>query len=149
VKARRSPGRPLALTEQVIEAIALAIRQGATQKLACAYAGISVGSFHKYIRRAEGDDPPPLCTQLVEAIAHARGQRAVAWLAQIERAGKKDWKALAWKLERIEREDFGRQPVDVQHSGSVAHELDEGTRRLLNAVAGVDSGPTPDEENEP
>ncbi len=98
----RAPKRTPAHAKRLLDAL----RMGATDGLACAYAGISVDTLARW-RAADAE--------FAEALTRARGELAIGLLAKIEAAAAHDWRAAAWKLERRYPEEYGRQIV--QHQG--------------------------------
>ena len=79
--------------------ILAAIREGSYRHVACAYARITYQIFSEYIK---------LDTDFAEQVAQAEASRAVASVSEIILHGKKDWRALAWFLERKFPDDWGR-----------------------------------------
>jgi len=94
-------------TDESKKAFERALSLGATYSIACAAAGWSYRAYREWMVAAEAD-PNDKHADLPAIVARARAQRAQRWLASIEKAAQVDWKAAAWKLERCEREDYGR-----------------------------------------
>jgi len=119
-------GRPTRYTPERVAKILQAIRVGATQRAAAAYAGIDDSTVmrwkHKY---------PSLAT----AINEAEGAAMVGWLAKIEAAANEGaWQAAAWKLERRYPHEYGRSAVEVSGRDGGAIKIDhkvEDARELL------------------
>ena len=84
-----------------------ALSLGCTYTLACAAAGWSYRAYREWMVAAEKGEPK--YSALPAVVARARANRAKRWLASIEKAAAVDWKAAAWKLERLEREEYGRE----------------------------------------
>jgi len=115
---------------------ALAI--GCTYPIACGHAGFSYRAFREWMVKAEDGDPK--YADLPGLVARVRAKRAMRWLASIEKAAAVDWKAAAWKLERLEREEYGREAalrfpdaLKVEHSGAV--DLRTASTAELEAIA--------------
>jgi transposase len=97
-------GRRSKYTPETVDKLTQAIRLGATDELACDYAGIGTSTFYAWM------DAKP---EFQEAIKLARGAAAVKWLAKIEQAGEEAWQAFAWKLERRYPHFYGRNITEV------------------------------------
>jgi hypothetical protein len=107
-------GRPTKYTPERVKMITDALKVGATQRLACQYAGVSTDSFARWVEKY---------ADFAEAIKEAEGRAAVGWLAKIEKeASDGTWQAAAWKLERLYPAEYGRTVVDQRHSGSITIE---------------------------
>ncbi len=100
--------RPTKLTLEVERRLVHAISQGVPYKAACEYAGISYQTFLNWKKRAQSDDDGRFI-EFFDHIQKARGQAAVLLLTEIEKATKRNWRAAAWKLERMYPHLFGRQ----------------------------------------
>lgn len=99
-KLRRRPGRPSALTPEVQKIILDLVAQGATIKDATEAAGIDVSTLHKNKGRED-------FVGFFQALTHAKASlrsRVAASLAEHE-----DWRARAWYLERVDREQWGKR----------------------------------------
>ena len=101
-----------------------ALSIGCTYQLACDAAGWKYRTYREWMNKAEAGDPK--YADLPATVSRARAKRAMRWLASIEKAAAVDWKAAAWKLERLEREEYGREAamrfpdaLKVDLSGSV------------------------------
>lgn len=123
-------GRPTLLDAQSQTAITRAISVGATFEAASGAAGISYSTFNNWYNRGlaelerrqsqrvkEGSSQwvteQPF-VEFLEAVKKAKGERQIRWLAQIEKASTEgNWQAAAWKLERTEPENFGRQRIEI------------------------------------
>lgn len=118
-----------------------ALSIGCTYQLACDAAGWSYRAYREWmVKAADGD---PRYVDLPATVSRARAKRAMRWLASIEKAAAVDWKAAAWKLERLEREEYGREAalrfpdaLKVEHSGSV--DLRTASTAELEALAAED-----------
>lgn len=116
----RKIGRPTKLTAAVQRKIVKAIKAGATHDLAALYAGISRTSFYDWKARGEAGEEG--FTNFSDAIELAEGKGAVDLLEKIKTAAQdpKEWRAGAWLLERRYPDMYGRQKLDINHSGTVA-----------------------------
>lgn len=137
-------GRRTKYTPQTVEKLTQAIRLGATNGLACAYAGITEATFYSW----QNEYP-----EFFESIKLAEGTGALGWLAKIEKAANDgNWQAAAWKLERrypqlygkqvIQHDDWRSEAVEGLRKGDIAPDTainvfgDEVARELF-ALAGV------------
>ena len=80
--------------------ILAAIHEGSYRYQACAYARIGYQVFVEYLK---------LDTDFADQVAQAEATRAVASVSEIILHGKKDWRALAWFLERKFPDEWGRR----------------------------------------
>lgn len=80
--------------------ILAAIHDGSYRYQACAYARIGYQVFSDYLK---------LDTDFAEQVAQAEAMRAVASVSEILLHGKRDWRALAWFLERKFPDEWGRR----------------------------------------
>ena len=108
---QRQPGEGLTLTPEITEKICQALRIGGPLHTAGAYAGIGHATFDNWLR--EGRRGNPLYAEFIEAIELALAEGQMRDLARIDHAGDKDWRSLAWKLERRFPNDF----ADASKSG--------------------------------
>lgn len=97
-------GRASKRTEPNAVTIFEAIRVGATRKRAAAIVGISQDTLARW-EKQDAD----FAHRLIEAEAH----RDRSLIVEIRTAAKRDWRAAAWLLERVAREDYGTPKIDV------------------------------------
>ena len=111
-----APGRPSAMTDEVVTDIVNALAAGATAKAAAGAAGISEATYHSWRAQAcEGADPVFL--EFLERTTRAREQGKVALAASIRKAANEgDWRAAAWLLERLEPEGWSLKQ-QLEHTG--------------------------------
>lgn len=95
----RRPGRPSALTPETEARILNAIRCGTPKKNACAAAGISEATLYSWLRQAK-EMPRSQYAEFAAKLDRALDEGITAKLAVIMKAGQKDWRAMAWLLER-------------------------------------------------
>lgn len=84
-----------------------AIKMGCSINKACEYAGIDTSTYYRWKAQFDAKEEGLIrLAQLREfflGVRQAIGERSVRWLATIEQAATKgDWKAAAWKLERLD-----------------------------------------------
>lgn len=143
---QRRGGRPCKLSPKVREAIADAIRVGATQELATKAAGIGLSTFKRWMQRGEVEAAGPY-RALWAAVKKAEGDGAKRWLDVIEKAATDgSWQAAAWKLERRYPETYGRrvevkanvteEQIATQRNELIVRVLgNDETRKLANRLA--------------
>lgn len=143
-------GRPTRYNPDRVAKILQAIRVGATQRAAAAYAGIDDTTLirwkHKY-------------ASFATSINEAEGAAMVGWLAKIEAAANEGaWQAAAWKLERRYPHEYGRSAVEVSGRDGGAIKIDhkvEDAREVLAfrlsriAAAFGETGRDTDADTEP
>lgn len=146
-------GRLTRCTEKVRKDLVNAFRMGATTQMACHYAMISQATFFNWQQQVERrDNSRDLLeekTQLFDDIAKAKGELQLYHLTQIEGAAATDWRAAAWKLERVFPRDFGPKgqlEIDAQVSSvpEMVHETfdlkalsDEQLDQVMSILDGV------------
>jgi hypothetical protein len=119
-------GRPTKLTPKVQEEVCSAIRAGNTFEAAASYGGISPASFYSYMDKGrqsyEKGRRRTKFTEFLEEVTRAKSVAEVALVANINKAGEKDWRAHAFLLERRNPSDWGRHDrlsANVTESGTV------------------------------
>ncbi len=125
---KRPPGRPSKLTPDVEARILNAIRCGAPNKIACAAAGIGERTFYQWEEKAESH-PDSEYAQFVRKLTCARQEGITARLAIIMKAGRTDWRAAAWLLERDLPDSFSMK-YRIEHSAAPMTIAD-----VLNGIA--------------
>ena len=111
--------RPTKLTPETQKKIVQAIELGASYELAANYAGVSYDAFNDWMNKGRSQQSG-IYSQFYHDIKAAEGKGAVGWLEKIESAANDgNWQAAAWKLERRYPEAYGRQKLDVNHSGQI------------------------------
>lgn len=105
--------RPTKLNKEIQDAICEAIENGATYSAAAEAAGIAVSTMNDWLK-----DERPRFVQFSEAVRAANARFMTDALRKIREAGRKDWRALAWSLERRLPELFGQKTnVDLTSKG--------------------------------
>lgn len=95
------------LTPERLEKIVKLIRAGNYAEVAAACAGISKGTFYKWLARgAEGEQP---FKQLVDAVETATAESEARDVMVIGQAAARQWQAAAWRLERKNPKRWGRK----------------------------------------
>lgn len=105
------------------EAIVLCLEAGSTIETAAGTVGISSRSIYDWLARAEehaDSDSIPTgeekFVQFSQAVTRAREGVVVLALKGILEAGKEDWRAWAWYLERSRPDQYGRR-TRLDHGG--------------------------------
>lgn len=111
-------GRPCLLTPKREAALLRAIEEGLPLTQAARLAGISYDTLNRW-RKKGGEEFAPLeFRKFCEALGHSEAIAMQRLVRVVSDAGKKDWRASAWILERRFREEFGK-PQHVENSGPV------------------------------
>ena len=125
--AKRGAGRPERISEEVIAKICEGLRDGLPRKYAACHGGISPRSYHNWYAQGQEDEDAErdtLYARFKFAVDSAETETLRTCLTSIRRGGR-DWKALAWFVEKRFRDEFGAkeaaQPADA--SGKVVIEV--------------------------
>jgi hypothetical protein len=120
-------GRRSILTPARQQALTLALRNGATRRLACTYAGMNETSFYRLLARNRA---------FREAVLEAEAHHEMAMVGRIKAsANSGDWKAAAFWLERRRYDEWG--PADVRAQVPVNVEVRSGVAAAI-ADGGTD-----------
>jgi hypothetical protein len=95
--------RKTSLTPRVTDEIALMLRRGVPVGVACAAVNVSRATYYRWLERDE-----PLYVQFRERVGQAQAKGELALVLDVLRAGRTEWRACAWLLERTKPEQFGR-----------------------------------------
>ncbi len=125
-------GRPSKLTPEIQDKICNAIRAGNYIETASAYVGIHKSTLYDWLKRGarekervlknpraktrKREAPYVVFSDAVEKALAEAEVRAV-WI--ISKASEEQWQAAAWKLERMFPGRWGRQNLNIEHSGSI------------------------------
>ena len=101
-------GRPQAYTPARAALIVKAIRKGLPYKLAAAAGGVSFNTFVRWRNDGSNPDGPPHFRQCLNQLRQAEAEAAGRFLGLIEKAGKTQWQAASWMLERRYPDLFGK-----------------------------------------
>lgn len=96
----------------LVETFFTCVKMGMGNPQACAKSGLRDANFYSWIKLGEQDDINMLDTpecQFYLAYKKAKSDCQMFHLQNITKASQKDWKASAWVLERVFRDDFGSQ----------------------------------------
>ncbi|MBD2076215.1 hypothetical protein H6F86_20510 [Phormidium sp. FACHB-592] len=95
----RGRGRPSKLTPAVREKLVQALLAGNYIEPSCAYAGVSYVSVRNWMNKGEQATSGEF-RDFYSAVTNAIAQAEISTAAHIKGAGKDDWRASAWLLER-------------------------------------------------
>lgn len=128
---KRMGRKPSVFTDVDIANLETAIQNGNSIKASCELLGLDERMFYYWIERASMDNPDPVYVEFASRMKKARGLSKASILKEIKGHGAKDWRALAWILERQFPDEFGqKETVDVKHRGKVAHDHQHKTIHL-------------------
>ena len=132
------------LNEQTQAVLVEAIRKGNYIDNAAAMAGIAESSYYHWIERGDADieaGKVTIYSEFSEAIKRAKAEGEQIDLDHIaDAAGKGNWQAAAWRLERRFPTKWGKQDkLQLEHSGKIGQDAAEMTDAELDAlIAGFD-----------
>jgi hypothetical protein len=134
----RRIGRPTRLTPALAAQLVEAVRETGWLRPAARVCGVNEATVREWVQRGNGEHPTRPATSKYAAfaanIARAQGEWEARQLAVLDAAAAKKpeaWGAAAWKLERFDREQYGRRDrLDL--SGMIA--LTEVQGLLLGVV---------------
>ena len=104
---RRRPGPRTKLTPELQDRVVQALRVGNYATVAIQYAGISEHTYYEWLVRGERE-PGSIYGEFFRAVRKAEADAEVEGVAIIEQAGRKEWQARAWLLERKYPYKWGR-----------------------------------------
>lgn len=141
-----------ACTPELIAAICKHLRIGAYRKDAVKAAGVAMATFYYWIERGgkerrhidsgkKARKRESVYLRALEAIEKAEAESSLGDLALITRAAQEGaWQAAAWKLERRNPEQWGRQRLDISTEGSLIVEGCGWLDRRIEAGKGRTDG---------
>lgn len=117
-------GRRSKLTDELCEAICQNIREGNTLKYSVQSQGITEQTFYNWMEKGEkSKSKTGKFFEFFESIKKAREEGKNNLVKGIQKHGQNNWQALAWLLERMHPQEFGRQQrVEMEHSGEIKQE---------------------------
>jgi transposase len=124
--ARRGPGRPTKLNDEVQLDIVRAIELGANLEDAAGYVGVDPTTIHNWLKRGR-EARTGVFREFHDAVKRALAEQKVNSIQVITRASAKHWKAAAWLLARRYPEEYGsKQTITVQ--------VQRGVEQILESV---------------
>ena len=141
------PGRPPKLTSEMETRLVALLKAGVPREVACAGVGIADRTLRIWLTKARAGEED--YQEFADKVEAAQAEAQSTMLFQIRKAGAKDWKALAWMLERVFSGRYGyKSQVKVSLENELEKILDvaktvlgpEDSARLFAALAGSVSG---------
>jgi len=145
--AGSTPGRKPKLNRESETRLLSLLRAGVPKEVACAGIGIDARTLRIWHERARQGEPKYV--EFWGKLEAASSEAQSSMLVQIRRAGAKDWKALAWFLERCFSERYGyKSQVKVSVEAELERFLDvaqttlgpEAAAKLFAVLAGSACG---------
>lgn len=136
-------GRKPKLNKKAEQQLILLAEAGVPKEVACAVVGIDSRTLRIWMERARAGEAPFVALASKLETAQAKAQSSI--LVKIRKAGDRDWKALAWVLERCFSERYGyKSQVKVSVEAELEKMLDvatnvlgpESAAKLFAAIAG-------------
>jgi hypothetical protein len=140
IEEKQKAGRPVTLTEEIIEEICAAISIGTPNKYAAIYAGVSERVFYNWVKwgeeeiarlaknpRAKPRKKKQIFVQLIQSLAEARANRVITWTNVVNQAAAIDPKMALELLARTEPEDFSPQAI-------LTHRVEKELEKALDAL---------------
>ena len=142
--------QPRALDEEVIEKLVEAFNAGATNRIACGHAGVSVPSLWRWLQRgaelasqeessdivAVPDLGERLYIDLFRRVEAALAECAMTALGHLQRPVPGAWQAHAWVLERR----FGyRQSMEIETIADGARDESAAVLEIVRSLAETDA----------
>lgn len=137
---RAPAGRETALTPEVQAVIVEASRKG----LPITFAGPRVGLHESTVRnwmRWGKTGKSPLYVAFFTAVKQAQAEYVLSCVSEIKTHGATSWQALAWLLERMHRDEFGGDKLEINQLKKELREL----RALVVQVPRDNAGETTEE----
>lgn len=110
--AKRKAGRKGILTHELSEQLCAYIRAGLTKKGACDAMMIGESTFYQWLQRGEQDKEAGknnVYVEFAESLGKAEAAFKLAHIKNIKTAADQgSWQASAWMLERVYRDEYGR-----------------------------------------
>lgn len=129
--------RPLKLSQELQERIALAIRAGNYARIAAEMNGIGETTFYRWLEMGAEPNSPKIYREFRESIKRAEAEAEVAHVARIRQAADNGtWQAAAWYLERKHGDRWGRndklrQEISGPEGKPVTLSLEEAKKAVL------------------
>jgi transposase-like protein len=112
-------GRRVKLDDELQKNAVDLISIGVPESAVCDAVGISEQTFYRWMRYGE-QGKSPAYRSFFEAIKKGRARAISMRVSRIYKAGKEQWTANAWWLERVRPDLFGRMDrLDAQVRGSM------------------------------
>jgi len=114
------------LNQEVINTAAKYVALGTPVKYICDSLLIDESTWYGWYNKGEElEDDRNLYTKFFKSVKKAKGDLIARNLQVIEKAAQEGtWTAAAWKLERLDFENFGRKEK-LEHSGKIDKKVDK------------------------
>lgn len=123
---KNNRGRPTKLTAEIQDEIIKAIKAGNYIETACALVGISKETLYYWLRRGAEAKRNNIYKQFSDAVKKAMAFAEARDVSIIGEAGKTNWQAAAWRLERKFPDKWGRRDaLKVESKSEVKVERDD------------------------
>lgn len=119
--------RKTKLNNKIKDLILDAIKDGNTNETAAKLAGISESTFYNWVAKGK-EAEKGIYRNFVDELEIAEAAAFAESVKNIRTAGKEDWRASAWYLERRDPANWGRKErvsADINHSGTLKTEHEE------------------------
>lgn len=131
------PDSPYKLTPDRIEAVCKSLRLGNRLDTSAAACGVARSTFFEWLRKGRRDRDAQVQSEeaaFVERVDEAQAQAEQRAVARVRRAGREDWRAEAFWLERRHPESWGQKDTHVVET-RVKSELAGMLDKLQGAMA--------------
>lgn len=142
-------GRPPKLNRENEGRLLSLLRAGVPREVACAGIGIDSRTLRVWLAKARAGEVRFVA--FADNVEAAQAEAQSSMLVQIRKAGAKDWKAVAWMLERVFSERYGyKSQVKISVEAELERILDvaqnvlgaDSASKLLEALAGATGAAT-------
>ena len=154
--AKNRRGAPTKLTAEIRDKVIALVRRGSHRETACAAVGVSSNTLRRWLSRAEEGGPHSLrYRRFAEDLDKAEAEAETLTMSAIVHAGKADWRALAWILERRGPQRWSprlTQKMITESQGTLADllaaELEAEQRHLTEDLKPADAPPLLEQNKE-
>jgi len=109
--------RPHKISHNMAMAFCSLVESGMPISRCCALLHVNNSTYIHWLERAKGGEEPYI--SFVRMLAAADARKTARLLSGIESHGARDWKALAWILERSNKDEFGKtSKLNINHQVS-------------------------------
>ena len=143
---RAKPGRKPKLNRETETRLLSLLRAGVPREVACAGVGIDSRTLRIWLTKARSGEAR--FVEFAGKVESAQAEAQSSMLVQIRKAGAKDWKAIAWMLERVFSERYGyKSQVKISVEAELERMLDvaqnvlggDAAAKLFEALTGAAS----------
>ncbi len=122
-KGKKRLGRPTKLTAEMQSEIVELLKAGNYIETACAVAGLHKSTFYDWMKIADASTHKNKYTNFSDAVKKAQAWSEARDVAIIARHSEKYWQAAAWRLERKYPDRWGRQKLEIEHTGKIESDV--------------------------